>query len=76
MGTLALGWSIDEIKRSEYRVPLAAAIAAGDAASAEAMTRAAMRAPVDAFGDNVGDAAAPQAVAPQTPRSPRRRTAR
>jgi GntR family transcriptional repressor for pyruvate dehydrogenase complex len=76
MGTLAQQWSIDEIKRSEYRVPLAAAIAAGDAASAEAMTRAAMRAPVEAFGEDVGDAAPPEAVAPRPPRGTRQRTAR
>ena len=64
MGPLAREWSIDEIKRSDYRAPLAAAIAAGDAVKAEAMTRDVMCTPVEAFRQNVDGHAGLQVVAP------------
>lgn len=40
---LARHWSLHEVKQSGYRVPIAAAIAAGDAALAEARTRESLR---------------------------------
>ena len=49
MGSLAQEWSLGEIRGSDYRGPLAAAIAAGDAASAEAMTKAIMGSAIDAL---------------------------
>jgi GntR family transcriptional repressor for pyruvate dehydrogenase complex len=49
MGTAAQQWSIAEIRSSDYRSALAAAIAAGDAAKAAAMTRKIMGAPIEAF---------------------------
>ncbi len=49
MGSLAQEWSLGEIRGSDFRGPLAAAIAKGDAASAEAMTKALMGAAIDAL---------------------------
>jgi DNA-binding FadR family transcriptional regulator len=49
MGEGARSWSVHEVKRAEYRLPLALAIAAGDAARAETLTRTQMRAGLDAF---------------------------
>jgi GntR family transcriptional repressor for pyruvate dehydrogenase complex len=74
MGPLARQWSIDEIKRSDYRGPLTAAIAAGDATKAEAMTRDAMRAPVEAFGHGIGAAVLP--VLPAVPATSRTHSSR
>jgi GntR family transcriptional repressor for pyruvate dehydrogenase complex len=67
MGPLARQWSIDEIKRSDRRVPLAAAIAAGDAAKAEALTRETMRPPVDELAQRVAETTgATLLIAPRT----------
>jgi GntR family transcriptional repressor for pyruvate dehydrogenase complex len=49
MGTLAQEWSLAEIRSSDHRGPLAAAIAAGNAEEAEAITRAVMRSPIEAL---------------------------
>ncbi len=39
MGSFAQDWSLGEIRASDYRGPLAAAIASGDAVGAEAMVK-------------------------------------
>jgi GntR family transcriptional regulator, transcriptional repressor for pyruvate dehydrogenase complex len=79
MGPFARQWSIDEIKSSDYRIPLAAAIAAGDAAKAEEMTRQAMRPPVEAFAQAIGapeNSPAPPPLSSQSTKSAKRRSAR
>ena len=48
-GPLALQWSLAEIRESDFRGPLSAAIAAGKAEEAEAMIRTLMRRPIDAL---------------------------
>jgi GntR family transcriptional repressor for pyruvate dehydrogenase complex len=76
-GALAVQWSVYELEANDYRVPLALAIAAGDAAKAEATTRAAMRAAVDSFATSIGRttrAALPaQAPAEKAETRPRRK---
>jgi GntR family transcriptional repressor for pyruvate dehydrogenase complex len=52
-------WALGELKQNDYRVPLAAVIASGDAAKAEATTRDAMRAAVDLFSASMGRSAKP-----------------
>jgi GntR family transcriptional regulator, transcriptional repressor for pyruvate dehydrogenase complex len=52
MGTQAQQWSLAEIRSSDFRGPLAAAIAAGDAAGAEAMTKAVMGSAIAALAGN------------------------
>jgi DNA-binding FadR family transcriptional regulator len=47
MGLVGVQWSLAEIRASEFRAPLAAAIAAGDAAKAEGLIRALMRQAID-----------------------------
>jgi GntR family transcriptional repressor for pyruvate dehydrogenase complex len=59
-GTLAIQWSVYELKKGEFRLPIATAIASGDAARAEAVTRAAMRAAVENFEASIGDKAPPE----------------
>jgi GntR family transcriptional repressor for pyruvate dehydrogenase complex len=49
MGLVAIEYSLGEIRNSDFRGPLAAAIAAGDAQGAESLTRALMRAAIEAF---------------------------
>jgi DNA-binding FadR family transcriptional regulator len=60
MGTLAQDWSLAEIRSSDYRVPLAAAIAAGNADEAEALTRKVMGGPIEALrsGQTIAQVAA------------------
>ncbi len=40
---LQLGWTIKELETSDFRIPIAEAIAAGDSAAAEAATRTSLR---------------------------------
>lgn len=40
---LQLGWTITELESSDFRIPIAEAIAAGDSAAAEAATRTSLR---------------------------------
>jgi GntR family transcriptional repressor for pyruvate dehydrogenase complex len=79
-GALGLQWSVAEVKQNDYRVPLAAAIASGDARKAEASTRDAMRAAVDLFAASVpkraNAAAAPPAPSDEKTDRPRRAPAR
>jgi GntR family transcriptional regulator, transcriptional repressor for pyruvate dehydrogenase complex len=76
MGPFAHQWSIHEVKSSDYRGPLAAAIASGDAAKAEAMTRDAMRTPIEAFKKGLGQGAlAPSGSAAPGPSPSTTRTA-
>ena len=65
------------MKQNDYRVPLAAAIASGDARKAEASTRDAMRAAVDLFAASVPRRAnaATASPAPSEERSDRPRRA-
>ncbi|HEX3728515.1 MAG TPA: GntR family transcriptional regulator [Opitutaceae bacterium] len=55
-GETGVQWGVVEIRANDYRVPLAAAIAAGDAVKAESDTRDAMRAAVDQFAVVTGTA--------------------
>jgi GntR family transcriptional repressor for pyruvate dehydrogenase complex len=48
-GPLAMQWSLAEIRDSDFRGPLSAAIAVGKAEEAEAMIRTLMRRPIDAL---------------------------
>ena len=62
MGTLAQEWSLAEIRSSDHRGPLAAAIAQGKAAEAEAITRSIMGAAIESL--RAGQAPAPRASPP------------
>jgi GntR family transcriptional repressor for pyruvate dehydrogenase complex len=57
-GSLATQWSLSEIRDSDFRGPLAAAIAAGKADQAEAMTRTLMRRAIEALSEAVRTQAA------------------
>jgi GntR family transcriptional regulator, transcriptional repressor for pyruvate dehydrogenase complex len=70
MGPFAVQWSLSEIRDSDFRGPLAAAIAAGDADEADAMTRRLMGRPIDALGQAAA-ITPPHAAAPSD-REPRR----
>lgn len=70
--SLAVQWSASESKAADYRRPLAAAIAAGDADAAETETRRTMRAAVEAYERAVG--LGPKTGRPTT--KPRARTQR
>jgi DNA-binding FadR family transcriptional regulator len=71
---LARQWSAYEARSSGYRTRIAAAIAAGDAATAESETRDAMRAAVERFARGVTTPREPPARARRTPAA--RRAAR
>ncbi|HEX3770566.1 MAG TPA: hypothetical protein VHV30_06875, partial [Polyangiaceae bacterium] len=49
MGDAAKEWFVEEIRASEYRMPIALAVKAGDADAAEAITRKIMRAAAETF---------------------------
>jgi DNA-binding FadR family transcriptional regulator len=53
-GEQARQWSLFEVKESDYRGPIARAIASGDPLHAETTTRDAMRAVVEAFAASLG----------------------
>lgn len=53
-GTLAIEWSANESKAADYRRPLVAAIAAGDADAAEQEARRTLRAAVEAYERAMG----------------------
>jgi len=63
-GGLGLHWAMAELKKNEYRVPLAALVASGDAAKAEATTRDAMRAAIDLFAAHTSRVSAPTPAEP------------
>ena len=46
---LQLGWTIKELERSDFRIPIAEAIADGDSAAAEAAARTSLRGAIDAI---------------------------
>lgn len=46
---LQLGWTIKELETSDFRIPIAEAIAAGDSAAAEAATRTSLRGAIAAI---------------------------
>lgn len=46
---LQLNWTIQELERGDYRIPIARAIADGDSAAAEAATRTSLRGAIDAI---------------------------
>jgi GntR family transcriptional repressor for pyruvate dehydrogenase complex len=72
MGSMAQEWSLAEIRSSDYRGPLAAAIAAGNAVDAEAITRQVMGSAIAALGAALATAQVPQAAASRAaPRSTR-----
>jgi DNA-binding FadR family transcriptional regulator len=76
---LARMWAISDVKQSEYREPIAAAIAAHDADLAETRTRQSMRLAVDALARVVQFMPMPPAVEEkpsEPPAAPRRRTTR
>ncbi len=73
-GALATQWSIYELRKGEFRLPVATAIASGDADKAELVTRDAMRAAVQSFSASIGrDAAAPAKDPPPAPPTRARR---
>jgi hypothetical protein len=53
---ISLPWLEDELRRSAYRVPIAAAIAAGDAQAAELAAREALTPPSDLASRLAGEA--------------------
>ncbi len=54
MGDVAKEWFIKEIRASDYRMPIALAVLAGDADKAEAVARDIMRTAVEAFDVSLG----------------------
>ena len=68
MGDEAKAWFIEEIRASDYRMPIALAVAAGDADKAETVTRAILRGAVEAFAATTGQA--PPRAAPAVKRKP------
>lgn len=46
---LQLNWTIQELERGDYRLPIAKAISEGDSAAAEAATRTSLRGAIDAI---------------------------
>jgi GntR family transcriptional repressor for pyruvate dehydrogenase complex len=66
VGEIADQWFIEELKRTDYRQPIAKAIAAGDAKRAEARTQEAMRGSVELFASM---------LRPQHPAEPAKRRA-
>jgi GntR family transcriptional repressor for pyruvate dehydrogenase complex len=66
MGDAAKEWFVEEIRSSDYRMPIAVAVKAGDADAAEAITRRIMRSAAEAFGRIVP----PQAPAAAPKRGP------
>ncbi len=73
MGEAGRSWSVFEIRASKHRLPIATAIASGNAAKAEAETRVAMQAAVDAFARRAQRATAKPRVASESSTTPRRR---
>jgi GntR family transcriptional repressor for pyruvate dehydrogenase complex len=53
-GALGVQWVLYEIKNNDFWLPVATAIAAGDADKAESVTREAMRAAIQSFSRGVG----------------------
>ena len=68
-GALAVQWSVYELRKADYWLPVATAIASGDASRAESLTRETMRAAVDRFSASIGRAA----TSPTTPETPETR---
>ncbi|HTB76175.1 MAG TPA: GntR family transcriptional regulator [Polyangiaceae bacterium] len=68
-GALAVQWSVYELKKADYWLPVATAIASGDANGAESLTRETMRAAVDRFSASIARAA----TSPATPETPETR---
>ncbi len=67
-GGLSTQWSVYELRKGDFRLPVATAIASGDANKAEAVTREAMRTAVQSFGASTGQGApAPALAAPEKP---------
>lgn len=66
-GGLSTQWSVYELRKGEFRLPIAKAIASGDANKAEAVTRDAMRAAVQSFATSIGRDPASRAAEPQAP---------
>jgi GntR family transcriptional repressor for pyruvate dehydrogenase complex len=59
MGEVAKEWFIEEIRASDYRMPIALAVQAGDPAAAESVARKIMRTAVDALGATIAPAPSP-----------------
>jgi DNA-binding FadR family transcriptional regulator len=53
MGDPAKEWFVEEIRSSDYRMPIALAVKAGDADAAEAVTRKTMRSAAEAFSRTI-----------------------
>jgi GntR family transcriptional repressor for pyruvate dehydrogenase complex len=66
-GGLSTQWSVYELRKGEFRLPIAKAIASGDANKAEAVTRDAMRAAVQSFATSIGRDPASRAAEPHAP---------
>jgi GntR family transcriptional repressor for pyruvate dehydrogenase complex len=75
-GALAMQWLAYELRKGEFRLPVATAIASGDSLEAEAVTREAMREAVQSFATSIGrDATTIDAEKPQPPAQERPRRA-
>ncbi len=71
-GALGVQWLVYELKNNDFWLPVATAIASGDADKAEIVTREAMRAAVQSFSKSVGhDAATPATYKAPPPRARR-----
>jgi GntR family transcriptional repressor for pyruvate dehydrogenase complex len=75
-GTLGVQWAVFELQGGDYRLPVATAIASGDANRAETVTRDAMRGAVDAFARSVGRGGPGPDAEKSAPSAPRRASSR
>ncbi len=75
-GALAIQWSVHELKNTEFRLPIATAIASGDESRAEMVARDAMRIAVDSFEASISGKAPPDAEKPPAARRSRARPSR
>ena len=75
-GALAIQWSVYELKKGDFRLPIATAIASGDASRAESVTREAMRAAVENFEASVGNTAPPEVEKSRPTKGPRAKASR
>lgn len=68
VGDVAKEWFIEEIRASDYRMPIAMAVKEGDAEAAETITKRIMRSAAEAFGRTVPPSPPPApASEPQRP---------
>jgi DNA-binding FadR family transcriptional regulator len=75
MGELGQAWDVQELRVCDFRMPIAKAIAAGDASRAENVTRKTLRGALETFASTLGRAPAPATSAAVTREKTTKKTA-